>query len=236
MLFRSAHALFPKASIGRMDSDTMTTRRSYQDMLQSFRAGRTHILIGTQMIAKGLHFPNCTLVGVLCADMGLHIPDFRAGERTFQLLVQVAGRSGRGEQEGRVIIQTYTPYHPALQHALRHDFAGFYRDEIADRVALDFPPAAHMVMVHVRGPEAAAVCKAAEEFAARLREVLPAGVRMGDAAPAPIAKIRAQYRYQICLRGTAVRAMTKALRGIVLSARLGKGIEVYADVDPRSLM
>jgi primosomal protein N' (replication factor Y) len=131
----AAHALFPRASIARMDSDTMTTRRSYSETLEAFRSGRVHLLIGTQMIAKGLHFPNCTLVGILFADMGLHLPDFRAGERTCQLLVQVAGRAGRGERAGRVVVQTYTPYHPAVQHALAHDFAGFYEAEIADRLA-----------------------------------------------------------------------------------------------------
>ncbi|MBN2449565.1 MAG: primosomal protein N' [Lentisphaeria bacterium] len=232
----AAHALFPGASIGRMDSDTMTTRRSYQDTLQAFRAGRIHVLIGTQMIAKGLHFPNCTLVGVLFADMGLHMPDFRAPERTFQLLTQVAGRSGRGEQEGHVVVQTYTPYHPALQHALNHDFLTFYGEEIADRIALGFPPAAHMIMVHFRGPDEPATARAATTFAARLTPRLPRGTVVAGPMPAPIAKMRGQFRYLLSLRGGAVRGLLRLLRPLTVGARFPDHVEAYVDVDPRSLL
>src|SRR5207247_9162423 len=114
---RAISGFFPKAAVRRMDSDTTTRKDDYRKILGAFRRGDVDILVGTQMIAKGLHFPRVTLVGIIFADMALHLPDFRAGERTFQLLVQVAGRAGRGEVEGEVIVQTYTPFHPAVQHA-----------------------------------------------------------------------------------------------------------------------
>ena len=232
----AAHALFPQATIGRMDSDTMTTRRSYSDTLEAFRAGRTHILIGTQMIAKGLHFPNCTLVGVLVADMGLHLPDFRAGERTFQLLTQVAGRAGRGERAGHVVVQTYTPYHPALQHALNHDFEGFYAAEIPDRIALGFPPATHLVLVHVRSADQALAETTATSLIDGLRPALPPAVVVAGPLPSPIAKIRGQYRYQASLRGGDIRVLGRLLRQAVLGQRFPKDVEVNLDIDPRSLM
>jgi primosomal protein N' (replication factor Y) len=232
----AAHALFPRASIARMDSDTMTTRRSYSDTLSAFRSGRVHILVGTQMIAKGLHFPNCTLVGILYADMGLHLPDFRAGERTFQLLTQVAGRAGRGERAGRVIVQTYTPYHPALQHALDHDYDGFYEAEIADRLALGFPPATHMAMIHVRSATPSQAEAVAAELLSTLRPALPEAVLFSGPLPSPIAKMRGQYRYQLSLRGGDIRTVVRVLRKTILGRRFPTDVDVAVDIDPRSLM
>jgi primosomal protein N' (replication factor Y) len=230
------HALFPRATIGRMDSDTMTTRRSYSEALEAFRAGRMHILIGTQMIAKGLHFPNCTLVGILFADMGLYMPDFRAGERTFQLLTQVAGRAGRGERAGHVVVQTYTPYHPALQHALKHDFESFYAEEMPDRLALGFPPATHMALLHVRSASAAQAETVAAALLASLQPHLPAAVQVSGPLPAPIAKMRGLYRYQIALRGGDIRVVGRLLRERALGQRFPKDVDVFVDIDPRSLM
>ncbi len=232
----AAHALFRNATIARMDSDTMTTRRSYQTTLDAFRAGRIHILLGTQMIAKGLHFPNVTLVGIIFADLGLSMPDFRAGERTFQLLTQVAGRAGRGEVPGRVIVQTYTPYHPALMHALEHDFKGFYQEEIPEREALGFPPATHMITVHFRSPEESKVARVAESFADRLKARLPPGVAFSPPLPSPIAKIRNQYRFQLSLRGGNTRALIGLLRGMVLGRKPERDLDIYVDVDPRSML
>lgn len=232
----AAHALFKRAVIGRMDSDTMTTKRSYRETLEAFRSGRIHILIGTQMIAKGLHFPNCTLVGVLVADMGLHLPDFRAGERTFQLLTQVAGRSGRGEQAGHVVVQTYTPYHPALQHAMQHDVHGFYEEELPDRLALGFPPATHMVMVHFRSADEEAVRQVAEEWAARLKPRLDPEIGVAGPMPSPISRIRRLYRYQMTFRVRRVRPLVRLLRETIVGNRFPRQVDVYVDVDPRSLM
>jgi primosomal protein N' (replication factor Y) len=231
----AAHAAFPRATIARMDSDTMTTRRAYQKTLAEFGAGRIHILIGTQMIAKGLHFPNVTLVGVIFADLGLHLPDFRAGERTFQLLTQVAGRAGRGDRAGRVIVQTYTPFHPALQFALEHDFKGFYREEMEARTALAFPPATHMVLIHFRGKELEKVTAAAAEFAEKLKPVLPPDVQLMGPMPAPIARIRGLFRFHLTLRGGNIAQVVRALRPLVLGQRT-KEVDIQADVDPRSLM
>jgi primosomal protein N' (replication factor Y) (superfamily II helicase) len=232
----ASHALFPRAAIARMDSDTMTTRRSYSETLEAFRAGRVHLLIGTQMIAKGLHFPNCTLVGILFADMGLYLPDFRAGERTFQLLTQVAGRAGRGERAGHVLVQTYTPYHPALQHALKQDFESFYAEEMPDRTALGFPPATHMALVHVRAPTVALAEEVATALLASLQPHLPPAVLISGPLPAPIAKMRGLYRYQIALRGGDIRLVGRLLRERILGHRFPKDVDVVVDIDPRSLM
>ena len=143
--------LFPKARIKRMDADTMKRKDDYRRILGDFRAGKIDILVGTQMIAKGLHFPNVTLVGIIYADLALHQPDFRAGERTFQLLTQVAGRAGRGDVEGEVFVQAFTPFHPAIQYARRHDFAGFYEQEIEFREQLKYPPVSRVALLTLKG-------------------------------------------------------------------------------------
>ena len=232
----AASGAFPRARIARMDSDTMTTKRAYQKTLAEFGAGRINILIGTQMIAKGLHFPNVTLVGIIFADLGLHLPDFRAGERTFQLLTQVAGRAGRGDRPGRVVVQTYTPFHPAIQFALEHDFKGFYQEEMEARKILEFPPATHMILIHFRGEEEEQVREAAEGFAQMLLPQLPPGVQPMGPMPAPVAKIRGKFRFQLTLRGGEVVQLVRLLRPLMLGAKTPKGVEIYADVDPRSLM
>jgi primosomal protein N' (replication factor Y) len=143
--------LFPQARVRRMDSDTLKRKEDYRRILGDFRTGRIDILVGTQMIAKGLHFPNVTLVGIIYADLSLHQPDFRAGERTFQLLTQVAGRAGRGDVEGEVIVQAFTPFHPAIQYARRHDFTGFYEQEIEFRQQLHYPPLARVALLTIKG-------------------------------------------------------------------------------------
>jgi primosomal protein N' (replication factor Y) len=142
--------LLPKARIARIDADAMRRKHALRDTLHAFQARKIDILIGTQMIAKGLHFPNVTLVGILNADVGLHVPDFRAGERTFQLITQVAGRAGRGELEGEVIVQTFTPHSPSIQFARRHDFDGFAGQELEMRAHLDFPPYSHCAVITSR--------------------------------------------------------------------------------------
>jgi len=143
--------LFPNARIRRMDADTMKRKDDYRKTLGDFRVGKTDILIGTQMIAKGLHFPNVTLVGIIYADLALHQPDFRAGERTFQLLTQVAGRAGRGDVEGEVFVQAFAPFHPAIQYARRHDFIGFYEQEIEFREQLKYPPLSRIALLTLKG-------------------------------------------------------------------------------------
>ena len=143
-------ARFPQAAVLRMDTDAMQSPGSHDRALSAFRDGKVQILLGTQMIAKGLDFPNVTLVGVINSDTALHLPDFRAAERTFQLVTQVAGRTGRGEKGGRVLVQTFSPDHPAIRAAVKHDFAAFAREELPTRQVHGYPPTAAMVRLIVR--------------------------------------------------------------------------------------
>ncbi len=232
----AARAVFPQAAIARMDSDTMTGKDSYRVVLDAFRAGRIDILIGTQMIAKGLDFPNVTLVGIIQADSGLYLPDFRSGERTFQLITQVSGRAGRGEVDGHVILQTYTPYHFALQTAIRHDFTAFYAEEFPSRQALAFPPCTHMVIVHFRSTEFELARQAAEEFAAETTPLLPEGTQVIGPMPAPLAKIKTFHRFQLLLRGEKILAIIRILRPRTVGRKPPKNVDIHVDVDPRSLL
>ena len=164
--------LFPQARIKRMDADTMKRKDDYRKVLGDFRTGKTDILVGTQMIAKGLHFPNVTLVGIIYADLALHQPDFRAGERTFQLLTQVAGRAGRGDVEGEVFVQAFAPFHPAIQYARRHDFPGFYEQEIEFREQLKYPPVSRVALLTLKGRNEDKVKFSAEHLKRELEKSL----------------------------------------------------------------
>src|SRR5437660_9192667 len=173
-----------------MDADSMTRKEAYRETLLSFRAGKIDILVGTQMIAKGLHFPNVTLVGIIHADLSLHQPDFRAGERTFQLLTQVAGRAGRGDVEGGVIVQAFTPFHPAIQYARRHDFAGFYEQEIEFRQQLKYPPFSRIALLTLKGRNEEKVKFSAEHLKRELEESVGTlkDMILAGPAPAPLSK------------------------------------------------
>jgi len=232
-----AKKIFPAAQIARMDSDTMSSEKDYRAVLQKFRTGKIDILIGTQMIAKGLHFPNVTLVGVMLADLGLHVPDFRAGERTLQLLTQVAGRAGRGEIPGRVLIQTLSPFHPALQSAKNHVYEPFFHEEIDSRKIFFLPPDTHMILTHFSGEDENLVSKTAANFAEALSKVLIGDdFQMGDAVPSPIEKVAKKFRYQISIRTTKVMKASLILRQAVVGRKIDKRIKFYVDVDPYSLM
>ncbi len=228
-------ALFPQALVARMDSDSMTSKDSYRKVLDAFRSGHINILIGTQMIAKGLDFPNVTLAGLIQADLALNLPDFRSGERTFQLITQMAGRAGRGDTPGLVIVQTYTPYHFALQAAQKHDFLEFYEAEMPSREALDFPPFSRLLMIHFRGTEEAQVSAAAEKFAGALQPLLDGTVQVIGPMPAPLAKINKYFRYQLLLRGHHIRKMADCVRS-TLNAKRDRKVNINIDVDPRSLL
>ncbi|MFO1513655.1 MAG: primosomal protein N' [Verrucomicrobiota bacterium] len=167
--------LFPHARVKRMDADVMKRKDDYRRVLGDFRTGKIDILIGTQMIAKGLHFPNVTLVGIIFADMALHQPDFRAGERTFQLLTQVSGRAGRGDVEGEVFVQAFTPFHPAIQYARRHDFVGFYDQEIEFREQLKYPPIARVALLTLKGRNEEKVKFSAEHVKQELAKLQTGG-------------------------------------------------------------
>ena len=228
---------FPHAVIARMDADATTGKDAYDEILGDFRSGKTHILIGTQMIAKGLHFPNVTLVGVVYADLSLHMPDFRASERTFQLLAQVAGRAGRGEVSGEVIVQTYTPFSPAVQAARRVDFEGFCDQELEFRRELSYPPFAHLVCITLRGKSEEHVSFSAGSLAHRIERSGSDGRFMiSEATPAPLARAKGFYRYQVILRGPSTRAMTKPIRAALAAMNFPKGVTCSVDVDALSLM
>ena len=228
--------VFPKARIQRMDSDTMTRKDSYRRALGDFRAGKIDILIGTQMIAKGLHFPNVTLVGVINADLSLHIPDFRGGERTFQLLTQVAGRAGRGDVVGEVIVQTFTPFHAAIQAARRLDYDGFFDQEIEFRRELQYPPFGHIVLITLRGLKEELVEFSGQSFARALQAKLGPEVTLAGPTPAPLARAKGEYRYQIMLRAPTARHMTEPLKALLKTFTWPEEIAVAIDVDALSLL
>lgn len=193
---------FPEAKIARMDSDTMKKPGSHERVLSEFRDGKTQILLGTQMIAKGLDFPNVLLVGVINADSTLHFPDFRASERTFQLVTQVAGRTGRGDRAGEVLVQTYSPEHPAIVAACRHDFEMFSEAELKQREQFGYPPYSSLARIIFRGPIQEEVHEFAEEVIKRIQSEIAKGgykIRVLGPAPPPIAKLRGHYRYHAML-------------------------------------
>jgi primosomal protein N' (replication factor Y) len=251
--------LFPHARVQRMDSDLMKRKEDYRRVLGDFKAGKTDILVGTQMIAKGLHFENVTLVGVIHADLSLHIPDFRAGERTFQLLTQVAGRAGRGDVEGEVFVQSFTPFHPAIQFARRHDFVGFYEQEIEFREQLKYPPVSRLAMLTLKGRNEEKVKFAAEHVARTIETLaggkpLPTGERAGASelellpeagsarpliagpAPAPLLRAETFYRYQIMLRTGQMPRLSKLLAALLEKLELPEDVSLAVDIDPVSLM
>jgi primosomal protein N' (replication factor Y) len=219
-----------------MDADMTARRDAYDRILGDFRVGRIDVLVGTQMIAKGLHFPNVTLVGVVYADLSLHMPDFRAGERTFQLLAQVAGRAGRGEAPGEVIVQTYTPHHTAVQSARRLDYEGFCDQELEFRKELGYPPFSHLTCITLRGPEENKVSFYASTLARRIRELASGGVMTSDAVPAPLARARGEYRYQVMLRSPSIGAIGKPVREALQRVSLPPKIRCSVDVDAMSLL
>jgi primosomal protein N' (replication factor Y) len=222
-----------------MDTDTMQKPGSHEAALRLFREGEVRILLGTQMIAKGLDFPNVTLVGVINADVALHFPDFRAHERTFQLVTQVAGRTGRGEKGGRVLVQTFSPDHPAIAAAVTHDYQSFARNELPTREKFDYPPFSQMIRLVVRGLDESASGKFAQTVARRLREALDGAAfswRMLGPAPAPIRKLRGNFRFQMQLHGSDTTAMRNAVRAATGDLKLPEDVQWIADVDPLDML
>jgi primosomal protein N' (replication factor Y) len=228
--------LFPKASVRRMDADSMTRKEAYRETLHSFRAGKIDILVGTQMIAKGLHFPNVTLVGIINADLALHLPDFRAGERTFQLLTQVAGRAGRGEQPGEVFVQTYTPFSPSIQFARHHDFAGYFQQELEFRERCDFPPFKHAILITVRSAHEERARFSAATLGRRLKESVGSKFILSEPTPAPLEKLQGQFRFHILLRGEAIMRLSRVVRETLDKLPFPEDVVVTVDVDPYQLL
>ncbi len=227
------HRIFPAASIARMDRDTTKGRESHRALYEAVRSRQVGMLVGTQMIAKGLDFPEVTLVGVVSADTALNLPDFRAGERTFDLLTQMAGRAGRGDQPGRVLIQTYCPDHYAIQAAKQHDYARFYAEEITMRRRLKLPPFAHLIELTLMGSSRARAQESAERLAGELRRAMR-GKQMTLLGPAPhrVARLRRTHRVCLVLKGKTVEPVVALLRGVLQSGRRFHGMPVVVDVDP----
>jgi primosomal protein N' (replication factor Y) len=228
---------FLHASVARMDSDTMSGRGAHEITLSDFAAGRTQVLIGTQMIAKGLDFPNVTLVGVICADSALFLPDYRAAERTFQLLAQVTGRTGRGPKGGRVVVQAFNPRHFSIALGVAQDFEAFAKQELPLRQEAGYPPFSRLVRIITQAPGAADASARCTEIALELRRDggLPGVVVLGPAV-APIARINNQHRFHVvckCASDGAVSAVLGRLAGHTAPARKAR---VLLDVDPVAML
>ena len=225
---------FPHARIARMDSDTTAKRGSHDRILGEFKSGNVNLLVGTQMIAKGLDFPEVTLVGVVSADVSLNIPDFRASERTFNLLTQVGGRAGRGDAGGEVIIQTYTPSHYAILTAAKHDYEKFYQEEIVSRKELAFPPFINLTKVTVRARNDELAAKTAEELKEAIKREDSIMLSSGP-SPAPIARMRSYWRYNIMLKNKERLKACALLKKVLGNFRKPHGVLIAVDVDPVSM-
>lgn len=227
--------VFPSAKIARLDTDTTRRKNTLRDTLRAFRAKKINILLGTQMIAKGLDFPNVTLVGVLNADLSLYAPDFRAGERTFQLLTQVAGRAGRGEMAGEVIIQTSTPHSPSIQFARHHDFDGFVAQELNVRQQFQYPPFTHLALLLARSSHERRAEFTLQTLHRKLAEDLPNQVILGDPIPSPLTKSHSQFRFQLLMRGPNARILSHHLNKILRATPTPEDVIVTADLDAYDL-
>jgi primosomal protein N' (replication factor Y) len=233
------HQMLPGARIGRMDRDTTSRKGSQREIFTAWERREYDVLIGTQMITKGHDVPGVTLVGVLLADSSLNFPDFRAAERTFQLLTQVAGRAGRGTRPGRVIVQTLQPDHLSLQCAAQHDFRTFVEHELAARRELGYPPFARLVQIRCEGEDPQATERIVQAVAAQVNAAAEKGVELLGPTPAPIERLRRRYRWQLLIRGrsgAAVRRAARIGRDAVRRAARTAGVRLLVDVDPYGML
>lgn len=232
-------ARFSEARVLRMDSDTMQKPGSHEQAFARFRAGEIDILVGTQMIAKGLDFPNVTLVGVINADTALHFPDFRASERTFQLVTQVAGRTGRGERGGHVLVQTFSPEHPAIVAATKHDYRMFADQEVPVREEYGYPPASSMIRGIIRGPSE----RTTESFAEHLCDEIQRGLdehcpdaRLLGPSPAPIGKLRGKFRFHFLLFAQEINVLRDIVRATTADIKPPEDVQWVVDVDSLDML
>ena len=232
--------LVPGARIARLDRDTCRKRSDYIRILRAVHKGEIDILLGTQMITKGHHFPNVTLVGIVLADTGLGLPDFRAGERTFQLIAQVTGRAGRGEKPGRVIIQTFQPEHYSIEMAQSHNYSGMYAREMKLRKSLSYPPFSRLANVKIEGTDNAYVQDAAARLATMARKFQKgAEPEILGPAPAPLTRLRDNYRWQLLIKGKkleVLHAFLHRLEGEIASLSKAGKVRIAIDVDPEYMM
>ena len=230
---------FDGVRVIRMDVDTTGWKGAHDELVERFRAGEADVLLGTQMVAKGLDFPDVTLVGVISADTGMHLPDFRASERSFQLLTQVAGRSGRGPVPGEVVIQTLLPEDPVLLCAARQDYASFADQEMEQRREVGFPPFGRLVVFRWRGPEEDEVARAAHAGTQYLGTHIRDQSRVLGPAPAPLAQLHGQHRWQALLSGSSHRelhALTARVLPGMRDAVHKSAVAMTVNIDPLTMM
>ena len=232
-------AKFPDLKFARVDSDSMRSAKDYEALLGRFGRREIQVMLGTQMIAKGLDYPNVTLVGVISGDTALSLPDFRAAERTFQLITQVAGRAGRGDSPGRVVLQTFLPDDPTIRAAIRQDFVGFAKTELASRRQVGLPPFARMVRIIIRDQESDKLFKLSEDLAAQLSEAVAAegnAIRMKGPMPCAISRIAGYFRNQIVLLAPTAAPLQRLLAKVRDKGHLARNDRIAVDVDPVSLL
>ena len=228
--------MFPSARVGRMDRDAMNRRDNYRRVLGDFRAGKLDILIGTQMIAKGLDFPRVTLVGIIDADISLHMPDFRAAEKTYQLIVQVAGRAGRGDGNGEVVIQTLKPESAPIQYAKRDDMNSFLEEELRNRTEFSYPPAMRLIRQIFRSRSEQKLAFYTEQFARAAEKELEGICQIRGPSPAPLEKSEDFYRWHIWYFCPSVKPVVAAILSLKKKFPMDEDIDDVLDVDPMSLM
>jgi primosomal protein N' (replication factor Y) len=231
--------LFPRARVGRLDRDTTARKGAHQKILDAWSARELDVLIGTQMVAKGHDVPGVTLVGVLLADVALNMPDFRAGERAFQLLTQVAGRAGRGAAPGRVLVQTYRREHHSLVAAAAHDYGSFAPRELSLRRELGYPPFSRLVVLRVEGVDAGATEHAAGQLATSARASAGAAIVVRGPAPAPLERLRGRFRWQVLLASSRVRHLHAFTRELLVAWRASpaaRRVRLVVDIDPVSML
>ncbi|MFZ5875830.1 MAG: replication restart helicase PriA [Nitrospirota bacterium] len=231
-------AEWPQARVARMDRDTTGSKLAHDALLAAMRRGDADVLVGTQMVAKGHDLPNVTLVGIINADVGLSLPDFRAGERIFQLLTQAAGRAGRGDRPGEVILQTRRPSHDVLAFAQRHDVAGFYAREIERRRELGYPPFGRLAIILISGTHESDVIDVAKRLARDATPASAAGVAVLGPAPAPLWRLKGRHRWQLVLKGPQGPAVRRVARALMARAGedLPRGVRVDVDIDPQHVL
>lgn len=227
--------ILPRAKIVRMDADSMSKKNLYRKILNDFRIGKIDLLVGTQMIAKGLDFPNVTLVGLVDADKSLHVEDFRAAERTFQLIVQVSGRSGRGDRAGEVVIQTHTPHAPPIQFARKSDFDGFQLEELEQRREFNYPPFRHLIRHLFRGRNPDKVNFYIEQWLKVVEEEMDGQLEIRGPAPAPIEKIRDEYRFQLWYFAPSASRVIQKIAALRAGFKMDKDVIDLIDVDPMNM-
>ncbi|HQR41295.1 MAG TPA: primosomal protein N', partial [Gemmatales bacterium] len=229
-------AKFPGITAARMDADATKKTGSHAKIFKAFQNGEIRILFGTQMIAKGLDVPTVTLVGVIYADQALHLPDFRASERTFQLLAQVAGRAGRGDHGGKVLVQTFHPDHPCIRLAVKHDYRTFAEAELASRVMHQFPPSARLARIILRSKDAVKVERESEKWGELLQPLLPRGLKVLGPAAAPLKKLEGWYRHHLLVLAGNSKTLHDALKQVQAAYQSVEGVEVTIDIDPVGMM